>query len=353
MIDTYFIFLTFLVSSFFVLISVQLTLKFENLISRKDSFGIQKLHMKPTSRIGGVSVFLAFSIGLMSINENSSLLIFFWLSLLPVFVIGLIEDITLKVSPRMRLFFTSISILVAYIWVNISVNSFGFYWVDRLFFDFPILGLIFTLGILAGAVNSLNIIDGVNGLLGGYAILASLAIAYVAYSFSDILIIQLCLTLAASILGFFIFNFPFGKIFMGDGGSYLTGFSLAILGLMLVDRHEELSYWFVLLIFIYPMYELLFSIYRRKIIYKVNAIQPDAKHLHSLIYKKLISSNRFKHNQVLCNSMTSPFLWFLSLIGIIPAVVWHSNQTLLIISACVFMLIYSVIYKVISSNKIV
>ena len=120
---------------------------------------------------------------------------------------------------------------------------------------------------------------------------------------------------------------------------------------MLVDRHVELSNWFVLLIFIYPMYELLYSIYRRKVIHKTDASQPDADHLHSLVYRKLISCDRFKHNKVVCNSMTSPFLWLLSLVGIIPAIIWHDSQTMLIISVFVFMFIYTAIYKYISSDR--
>jgi UDP-N-acetylmuramyl pentapeptide phosphotransferase/UDP-N-acetylglucosamine-1-phosphate transferase len=153
------------------------------------------------------------------------------------------------------------------------------------------------------------------------------------------------------VLGFFIFNFPFGKIFMGDGGAYFVGFMLAAIGLMLADRHTELSNWFVLLIFIYPMYELLYSIYRRKIIHNTNASHPDANHLHSLVYKKFISCDRFKHNEVICNSMTSPAMWLLSLIGIIPAVIWFNNQTMLIIWAFAFMFIYTVIYKFISLDR--
>jgi UDP-N-acetylmuramyl pentapeptide phosphotransferase/UDP-N-acetylglucosamine-1-phosphate transferase len=120
---------------------------------------------------------------------------------------------------------------------------------------------------------------------------------------------------------------------------------------MLVSRHKELSNWFVLLIFIYPMYELLYSIYRRKIIHKTDASQPDTDHLHSLIYRKLISCDRFKHDKVICNSMTSPFLWLLSLVGIVPAVIWYDNQTVLIISAFVFMFIYTIIYKYIASDR--
>lgn len=346
------IILIFLISLFVSLSLILLARRFDGFIHKLDSHGVQKFHLNPTPSIGGLAVFLAFSFGLLNIDEKSNILVFFWLALLPVFVTGLIEDITLRVPPLHRLFFTFVSILVVYIWMKVGVNSLGFLWIDGLFFNFPALSLLFTLVMVGGAVNSLNIIDGFNGVLGGYSIMASLAVAYVAYSLGDNMITQLCLILSVSILGFFVFNFPFGKIFMGDGGAYLIGLILAIISLMFVERHEELSNWFVLLIFIYPMYELLYSIYRRKVIHKTDATQPDAEHMHSLIYKKLLAYKLFKHNKTMCNSLTAPFLWLLSLAGIIPAVIWHDNQILLIISAFVFMFIYTVIYKFVLSDSI-
>ena len=330
---------------------IHLSSRLNWLVHKLDSHGVQKFHIDPVPSIGGFSVFLAFSYGLWSVGEESSVLIFFWVASLPIFLAGLVEDITLKIPPIWRLFFTFVSILVAYIYLGISVNSLGFEWTDKILLNYPFLALLFTLLVVGGAINSLNIIDGFNGLLGGYSILASLAVAYVSYILGDTLIMQLSLILTASVLGLFILNFPFGKIFMGDGGAYFVGFVLSILGLILVDRHAELSNWFVLLIFIYPMYELLYSIYRRKIIHKTDATHPDANHLHSLIYRKLISCDRFNHNKVICNSATSPFLWLLSLVGIIPAIIWYDNQAMMIISAFVFMFVYTIIYIYISSDR--
>jgi UDP-N-acetylmuramyl pentapeptide phosphotransferase/UDP-N-acetylglucosamine-1-phosphate transferase len=310
-----------------------------------DLIGVQKFHIHPTSRFGGIPVFIVFSFFMWGVNDESNILIFFWIATLPVFLIGLIEDVTLKIPPIQRLFFTFMSILVAYIWAGVSIDSLGFDWIDGILFNYPFLALLFTLLVIGAAVNSLNIIDGFNGLLGGYSILASLAVAYVSYILGDEFIMQLSLILVGSLFGFIAMNFPFGKIFMGDGGAYFVGFVLAILGLMLVARHEELTNWFVLLIFIYPMYELLYSIYRRKVIYKTDASQPDANHLHSLVYRKLISCEKFKHDKVICNSMVSPVMWLLSLIGIVPAIIWFDNQTMLIVSIFVFMFIYTIIYN--------
>ena len=320
-------------------------------VNKADLQGVQKFHHAPVARIGGLPIFIAWSIAAFLMDDQSGLIFKIWLSSLPVFVVGLYEDLSARVSPLVRLISAFSSIIIAFFWLNTGINSLGFEAVDYVLSNYVIISLLFTLLVLGGAVNSLNIIDGFNGLLGGYSILAFLAMAYVANILGDQMILQLSLISAVSVFGFFAFNFPFGKIFMGDGGAYFLGFMLAIIGLMLVGRHEELSSWFVLLIFIYPMYELLYSIYRRKIIHKTDASQPDANHLHSLIYRRVVSCDRFKHNKTICNSMTSPFLWTLSLVGIIPAVIWYDDQTMLIIWAFVFMAIYTIIYKYISSGR--
>jgi len=345
--------LTVFISSFAIIWAiVNLSMNRGLFYNEADLEGIQKFHVDPVSRIGGLPIFIAWSVAVFLSGDQFDLIFKIWLSSLPVFVVGLYEDLSARVSPLIRLLSAFLSIVIAFFWLDIGISSLGFEWVDYVLTDYVIISLLFTLLIVGGAVNSLNIIDGFNGLLGGYSILAFLAIAYVAYTLDDDLILQLSLISTISVFGFFIFNFPFGKIFMGDGGAYFLGFILAIVSLMLVDRHEELSNWFVLLIFIYPMYELLYSVYRRKIIHKTDATQPDANHLHSLVYRKLISCNRFKHNKVICNSMTAPVMWLLSLIGIVPAIIWFDNQAALIIAVFTFMLIYTIMYRYISSDKI-
>jgi len=342
----------FISSLVMILTIVKLTKSKQWFVNETDLQGVQKFHHVPVSRIGGLPIFIAWSVAVFLMDDQSGLIFKIWLSSLPVFIVGLYEDLSARVSPLARLISAFSSIVIAFFWLNLGIDSLGFESVDYVLSNYFITSLLFTLLVVGGAVNSLNIIDGFNGLLGGYSIFAFLAIAYVANTLGDEMMLQLSLISAASIFGFFVFNFPFGKIFMGDGGAYFIGFIIAIMGLMLADRHKELSNWFVLLIFIYPMYELLYSIYRRKIIHKTDASQPDANHLHSLVYKKLISCDRFKHNKVICNSMVSPFMWLLSLIGIVPAIIWFDNQTMLIIWAFVFMLIYTIIYKYISSDRV-
>ena len=321
-----------------------LTLPKSLTVNASDAIGIQKLHTTPTPRLGGVPIFISFFIGVYLLPSFQDEYLLLLLASTPVFLGGVTEDITAKVTPLKRMITILISVSIAFVLFDVRIDSLGFSWVDNTLTNYTVISYLFTLLMIGGAVNSLNIIDGNNGLMTGYSMLATLAIAYVAYIFGDQLILSLSLLLAASLAPLFIINYPFGKIFIGDGGAYFIGFIIAVIGLMLADRHEELSNWFVLLIFIYPMYELLFSIVRRKFSVKAKATEPDALHLHSIIYKINISRTKVQNKHLRSNNMTSPFLWALSLVGIIPAIIWYENQTILIICAFVFMAIYTAIY---------
>ena len=309
-----------------------------------DLTGIQKFHHQPTPRIAGIPVFMSFFIGLWYFDLQEMNYVFLLLASLPVFMGGLIEDIIVRVSPLKRMISILASIVMMFVFLDIRIDFLGFTLVDYLLSN-SIVSLLFTLLVVGGVVNAINIIDGYNGLLIGYSIAVLLAIAYVANILGDDLVIQLSLILIASLLGVFIFNFPFGKIFMGDGGAYFIGFMMAVIGLMLGNRNEEVSHWFILLLFIYPLYETAFSVYRKKIVRKTPPSQPDGYHLHMMLYKRLVKRKFFKNNKTMQNSMTSPFLWALSLVGIIPAVIWYDNQTMLIIWAFIFMIIYTIIYR--------
>ena len=332
-----------------ILISLTLTLIIvllpKNWVTDLDDLtGVQKFHHQPTPRIAGVPVFMSFFIGLWYLDLQEVDYVFLLLASLPVFMGGSIEDIIVRVSPFKRMISILASIVMMFVFLDIRIDFLGFTLVDYLLSN-SIVSLLFTLLVVGGVVNAINIIDGYNGLLIGYSIAVLLAIAYVANILGDDLVIQLSLILIASLLGVFIFNFPFGKIFMGDGGAYFIGFMMAVIGLMLGNRNEEVSHWFILLLFIYPLYETAFSVYRKKIVRNTSPSQPDGYHLHMMIYKRLVRRKFFKNNKTMQNSMTSPFLWALSLVGIIPAVIWYDNQTMLIIWAFIFMIIYTIIYR--------
>ncbi len=243
----------------------------------KKSHGI---HNVPTPRAGGVGIFVA---SISMINLPVSLL--FFLSAVPAFIAGFLEDVIKDLNPKIRLGIMILSAVASILLLDAVVYDIGY-------FKLPfIIGIIFTLFGVVGVINAINIIDGLNGLAAGVAVLSFLSFGYVAYLYNDMQLVYIAFVLIFATFGFLLLNFPLGKIFLGDGGSYFLGFTLAELAILLVNRHPEVSPWFPLLILIYPIWEVVFSIYRRKFIMKKGAMEADKLHLHSLLCKRVVKSN--------------------------------------------------------------
>ncbi|MEF3253978.1 MAG: glycosyltransferase, partial [Deferribacterales bacterium] len=274
-------------------------------------------------------------------NTKNILIIKLLFSSLPVFIVGFVEDITKKVSPGIRLLSAAISGMIFIYSTGFFLNKLDLYILDNLF-TFRFFAIFITIIAIAGVSNSINIIDGFNGLSAIVSIAILFSLGYVAFKVSDLLILNVSFILIGAIGGFFIWNYPFGKIFLGDGGAYFIGFMIATLSIILVERNSQVSPWFPLLSAIYPIFETLFSMYRRKFIHKTKMDRPDAYHLHQLIYKRVVPYvfNIHRNNKLMRNSATSPFLWLICSIGVIPAVLFYNNTIILITFTVIFCLSY-------------
>ena len=204
-----------------------------------------------------------------------------------------------------------------------------------------------TVFVVAGVANSLNIIDGFNGLASMCAVLMLCSIGYVGFQVGDGLIVALAVAGVGAVLGFFIWNFPAGLIFLGDGGAYFLGFYVAELAIMLLHRNPDVSPMFPLLVCIYPVFETLFSIYRRVMLRGQPAGMPDGIHLHSLIYRRVMRwaiGKQSKRSAVRRNSMTSPYLWMLCMTSVLPAMLFWDSTLLLAGFILLFGLTYTALY---------
>ena len=132
----------------------------------------------------------------------------------------------------------------------------------------------------------MNIIDGFNGLAAMCVLMMMLAIAYVAFLVGDSFIMTTALICIGAVLGFFVWNFPAGLIFLGDGGAYFLGLLLSELSFLLLLRNPQVSPIFPLLLCAYPIFETVFSIYREKVPARVVPGLPDTVHLHMVVYKR-------------------------------------------------------------------
>lgn len=303
-----------------------------NLIMDLDLLGVQKFHLRPVPRVGGIAIIIGFTFGLLPRWQNeygiASFSIKFLIASFPVFFIGLLEDITKAVSVKTRLVATAVSALLCGYLMDTWLKGIGIFGLDFLL-TFPMISIVFTCFCITGVANSFNIIDGYHGLSSFVSCMALTALAYIAFKVGDIPIMIVTFSALGGIFGFFIWNYPRGLIFLGDGGAYLIGFWIAELSLLLVTRNTQVSKWFPLLLCFYPIFETLFTLYRRIIIRKASPSIPDATHLHQIIYRRIVRWTAGKEvptNRNHKNALTAPYLWLLSSTATIPALIFWSDH---------------------------
>jgi UDP-GlcNAc:undecaprenyl-phosphate GlcNAc-1-phosphate transferase len=321
-----------------------------------DLNGVQKFHARPVPRIGGVPVMLGMLLGALIMAWQQKNL--FGLSLLavalPAFIAGLIEDLTKRVSPLKRLLATFVSAALGFYFLHAAILRLDVPLLDMVFQHYWLLSLLFTMVAVGGVAHSINIIDGYNGLSGMVALFVFMSLAYVAFKVGDVSILAISFASAGAVLGFLFLNYPRGLIFAGDGGAYLIGFMIAELSVLLVARNPQVSPWFPLLLVIYPVFETLFSIYRRKFLQDRAIGCPDAMHLHQMVYKRLVRwmvGSREDCHLTRRNSLTAPYLWVLASLSMVPAVLFWSNSAALIVCALLFVLLYLYLYRMIINFK--
>ncbi|MDB5859152.1 MAG: glycosyl transferase, partial [Ramlibacter sp.] len=109
------------------------------------------------------------------------------------------------------------------------------------------VAVIFTAFAVGGVSKAINIIDGFHGLASGTATLCLLALACIAAHVGGAPLVLTCVIVAAPVAGFWMVNFPWGKLLLGDDGAYFAGFALAWLAVLLPIRNADVSPWASLL----------------------------------------------------------------------------------------------------------
>ncbi|MBI3146192.1 MAG: glycosyltransferase family 4 protein [Pseudogulbenkiania sp.] len=300
-----------------------------------DIAGIQKFHSHAVPRIGGVPLMagLMVGVGVLAAETGWNLADNLVLCALPAFASGLIEDVTKKIGPLPRLLAAFVAAACSFFVLDAGIYRLDIPFLDALLALHWLPVLLFTMLAVGGVSHAINIIDGYNGLSGGVSIIIFAAYASVAWQVNDLEILALSLIMIGTLAGFLLWNYPKGMIFAGDGGAYLVGFMVAVTGVLLVRRHDAISPWFPLVCVAYPVFETLFSIFRRKFLQARSVGQPDALHLHQMIYRRLVrwrvGSQERKH-KTSRNAMTSPYLWFVAMVPIVPAIFfWDDTATLI------------------------
>lgn len=338
----------FLASALATGVIVSLSPRLGSLV-RDSQSGPQKFHDYPVARIGGLGILVGLAVALSGAWRSGASPGTVWTLLacsLPALLVGFLEDVTKRVGVALRLGATMLSAAAAWFALDASIVRLDVAFLDWLL-PFPPFAFAITLVAVAGIANAVNIVDGYNGISGGVTIAVLASLAIVAARVGDVELVVLSVTLAMSVAGFFVWNFPRGRIFLGDGGAYTVGFLIAEIAVLLVARHPQVSPWFPLVLVAYPAWETLFSIYRKKFRRGHSPGQPDGLHFHMLVYKRLVRWRPFSGNpadKVLRNSLTGLYLWVMIPLTCLPALVFWDDSLLLAIYAFAFGFAYNFLY---------
>lgn len=243
--------------------------------------GRRKLHERPVSRLGGLPIFAVVMLGIAAAFWLRGIDFDGWLPLILcnalMFSVGLVDDLK-PLGARVKLVGQIGAALILYAFglsIDVLSNPFGDGGLELGWWSLPL-----TLLWLVAIPNVINLIDGMDGLAGGFGLFLSLTLAFVGFAsgFPDVMIVSILM--AGALSGFLFFNFPPAKIFLGDGGAYFIGFFVASVSLKCSNKGSIIAALLVIVIALgVPILDTAFAILRRSI-RGVPIFRADAEHIH-------------------------------------------------------------------------
>tara|TARA_Y100000389_G_scaffold8720_1_gene8255 strand:- start:988 stop:2025 length:1038 start_codon:yes stop_codon:yes gene_type:complete len=276
-------------------------------------------------------------------------LIILKLSLLLTYSLGLFSDKNILSSPKIRIIFQILILFFLVFFSKLTIDNLENNFLNILLSN-KIINLFFTIFCFAILVNGSNFLDGLNGLLSGYYLMIICSIFYVCTKNDSILFIhkEEIQVIFISLLIFFIFNI-FGKVYLGDGGSYLIAAFIGfyLIGFVSNNLHINISPYYIAVLLWYPAFENLFSICRR-ILKKNDVSSPDKQHLHQMIFLYFKSKKFIKIKYLNTFSSIIILLFNFPIFVLSNLMITHSQALVLMI--IVNISLYILVYDFISKN---
>ena len=289
---------------------------------------------------GGIFIFLGF---FYFIENNIYSFIFFSYTIL---ILGTFSDLKLIKSASIRFLF-QILLVFTFIFLNdIQVNDTRIDILDKIISN-NILNYFFLTFCILIVINGSNFIDGMNTLTIGYYLFIGFVIFFL--NINQVIIIkEISLTNILFLLTIvFTLNFV-NKIYLGDAGSYLLGFSFAIFLIDIYNLNSTISPFFIILLLWYPCFENLFSIIRKNTLNK-SPMDPDKYHFHQLIYSFL--KKKYKLKIFTSNILTAQLINFYNLVIFIIGSKFISKTDIQVFLILFNVLLYLIIYFKLNAFK--
>lgn len=243
----------------------------------KDS---RRVHDHPIPRCGGLAIFLGFVMGVVLFAEMDTALKGILLGSVVIVAVGVVDDIT----PLPALLKLVVQIVAALIAVGFGIRIETLYnpiwWSDTLYLSLGFLSIPVTVLWIVGITNSVNLIDGLDGLAVGVSAIASVAMLVICLVVQDWNIAVILAAVVGACIGFMPYNLNPAKIFMGDTGALFLGYVLACLSVTgLLKFYTVISFAVPLVALGLPIFDTAFAIIRR-LLKGQNPMSPDRGHFH-------------------------------------------------------------------------
>jgi len=276
----------FIITLLLIPIIIRLSKKYQ-LVDKPDH---RKVHKDPIPTLGGIGFFSGFiGIAIAWMSWSGQLADFILLvGLIILFTMGIFDDMMdLRASLK---FLIQITVALTISYYGFKIESlhgvFGIY-------EMPVWAqYAFSVFLITGLINAFNLIDGIDGLAGGLAFINSVVLGILLFQQENMLYATLAFTFAGALLGFLKFNFNPAKIFMGDTGSLVIGFLMAVLGIVVIrgiditDSASSSSTGSLMIvvvgILLLPVYDTL-RVFTERILKKSSPFKPDRTHVHHLL----------------------------------------------------------------------
>lgn len=296
-----------------------------------DSFEKRKIHHLLTPRLGGVAIFAGTFSGILIFTRIDNFLQYFLVSILLLFFLGVKDDLNeIKTWKKLIVQILATSLLIYE--SEFMLTSFK----GLLGFDYFYLPVQYALTIIyiVAVTNAINFIDGLDGLAASIGVIISLILGFYLLRFNSMLAIA-CICLGGSLLGFLRYNIKESAVFMGDSGSLITGFMVAVLSLSLMETTKDASGIVIAFsLLMLPVTDLVRVVFLR-IFQRTSPFTPGRDHIHHI----LIDSGFTKRKTLLIIlSITS----FSSLTGIAMVSIFHFDPNRAIFVLFVFSILITI-----------
>ena len=297
----------------------------------------QSSHSAPTPRVGGVAIAVGILSGaLLSGYDSFGLLL--WTAL-PIFLVGLFEDLGPDTPASFRLGVAAISSILAVVIFDTTISRISFSPLDPVF-ALPLVALGFTIFACVGFTHAMNLIDGLNGLSSAIVIFIMASFALVAYRFGHSDLLALNLVVIAAFSSFILVNFPFGRIFLGDAGAYSVGHIIAWNAIFLLGREPQISAWGILLILLWPVLDTVFAMLRRARMGS-SIYRADRLHFHHVVMRLIMICAPNLRAKSKANPIASFLIWPFACIPCALGICFINNTEAAMMSIGMFTLLYS------------